>query len=63
MPARRCTRGHFIPANAPTHICHCTLTPRRPRYRRHQLGSDLWGQGIAARGKRITTVSTIGSYL
>lgn len=60
---RRCTRGHFIPSTATTHVCHCTLTPRRQRYRRHQLGSDLWGQGLAARKKVIRTVSLTGSYL
>lgn len=60
--SRRCTRGHFIPADAPTHVCHCTLTPRR-RYRRHQLGSDLWGQGLAARKKTIRTIPLIGRYL
>ncbi|MEV2249373.1 hypothetical protein AB0I94_02250 [Streptomyces sp. NPDC050147] len=60
---RRCTRGHFIPANTPTHICRCTLTPRRQRYRSHELGSDLWGQGLTARRKVIRTISLTGSFL
>ncbi|WP_055696525.1 hypothetical protein [Streptomyces silaceus] len=62
MTARRCSRGHFIPATADTTACHCVLVPRA-RYRRHRLGSDLWGQGLAARRKAIRTVTLAGSYL
>ncbi|MGV2914603.1 hypothetical protein [Streptomyces alfalfae] len=63
MTARRCVRGHFIPATAETTTCHCTLRPRRPRYRRHHFGSDLWGQNLAARHKAIRTVALTGGYL
>ncbi len=60
----RCSRGHFIPAaSAPGSACHCTLRPRRPRYRRHRLGSDLWGQGLAARNKVIRNITLTGGYL
>ncbi|CAM5531215.1 hypothetical protein SALBM135S_00874 [Streptomyces alboniger] len=60
---RRCTRGHFIPATAETTACRCTLRPRRPRYRPHRLGADLWGQGLARRKKPIHDVSLTGRYL
>ncbi len=63
MTARRCVRGHFIPATVETTTCRCTLRPRRPRHRRHYFGSDLWGQGITARRKAVRTVTLTGSYL
>lgn len=60
---RRCTRGHFIPATAPTTACHCTLT-RRPKHRRRLLDADLWGQGLTARQRHsIRTVPITGRYL
>lgn len=60
---RRCTRGHFIPATAPTDACRCTLT-RRPKRRRARrpLDLDLWGQRIPP-GARLTTIRLTGSYL
>ncbi|MFE6354344.1 hypothetical protein ACFVOO_16100 [Streptomyces rochei] len=62
---RRCTRGHFIPATAPTDACCCTLT-RRPKRRRvrRPLDPDLWGQGLTAVQRHsIRTVPIVGSYL
>lgn len=62
---RRCTRGHFSPATAPTDACRCTLT-RRPKRRRARrpLDADLWGQGLTARQRHsIRTVPIVGSYL
>ncbi|AZM54143.1 hypothetical protein DMA15_17495 [Streptomyces sp. WAC 01529] len=60
---RRCTRGHFIPATAETSVCRCTLTPRRRLRRKHVLGADLWGQGLAARRKCIADIPLTGRYL
>ncbi|WCN06029.1 hypothetical protein [Streptomyces sp. M92] len=63
--SRRCTRGHFIPATAPTDACRCTLT-RRPKRRpaRWPLDTDLWGQGLTAVQRHsIRTVPIVGSYL
>lgn len=64
MLHRRCLRGHFIPASAPTDACTCTLD-RRPRRRRPLwLDTDLWGQGLnAIQRHSIHTVPITGSYL
>ncbi|MFD9905611.1 hypothetical protein [Streptomyces sp. NPDC059063] len=61
MTRRRCTRGHFIPATAPTSACHCVLVPRRRR--RHRFSTDVYGQGLAARQKTVRTIWPTGSYL
>jgi hypothetical protein len=61
MTRRRCRRGHFIPATAPTDACRCTVVPRR--LRQHRFSRDTEGQGLAARGKRIITTWPVGSYL
>lgn len=59
---RRCTRGHFIPATAPTTACHCVARPRRRA--RRPLDPDLWGQGLTAVQRHtIRTVPIVGSYL
>jgi hypothetical protein len=60
---RRCIRGHFIPATAPTDACLCVLTPR-PRRTRARRDADLWGQGLTAIQRHsITDVPLTGSYL
>lgn len=58
---RRCTRGHFIPANTPTSTCRCVVIPRH--LRRHRFSTDTYGQGLAARRKTIRTAWPTGSYL
>jgi hypothetical protein len=61
---RRCVRGHFIAATAPTDACHCIVRPRRRRPARQPLEADLWGQGLTAVQRyTIRTVTTVGSYL
>lgn len=59
MNRRRCVRGHFIPATAPTNACRCLTRPRRHRAR---LNPDLLDQRIPS-GARITDVPLTGSYL
>jgi hypothetical protein len=60
---RRCNRGHFIPATAPTTACTCTIRPRRRRARR-PFHADLWGQGLTALQRHsIRTIPLTGSYL
>lgn len=61
MTARRCTRGHFIPATAESDACRCVLVPRQRRA--YHFGADLTGQGLRGRGKSIRTVWPAGSYL
>ncbi|MFC7880454.1 hypothetical protein ACFUVV_01000 [Streptomyces sp. NPDC057376] len=66
MSRRRCVRGHFIPATAPTDACCCTLTrrPKRTHGARRPLESDLWGQGLTAVQRHtIHTIPLTGSYL
>lgn len=61
MTRRRCCRGHFIPATAPTDACRCVLVPRRRRA--YRFGADLSGQRLGTRAKPIRTLWPTGSYL
>lgn len=67
MPARRCVRGHFIPAAAPTDACTCVIARQSGRSRRRRvrwsLNPDLWGQGVDLWRRSIRTVPVTGSYL
>ncbi|MFE9906442.1 hypothetical protein [Streptomyces achromogenes] len=62
---RRCPRGHFLPADAPTaqqDSCRCARRRRRPR--RTLPSSDLCGQRATLRQLyTATTIPLTGTYL
>lgn len=69
----RCSRGHFLPATFQPvgdpadwdDTCRCVLTPKRRRPPRPYglTAADLYGQGLARRGKPVRLVQLRGSYL